>query len=74
MASKQYLCTRPALPAEASSPVMTAREMTTWLNTMARDGWEFVGYGATWWHQSDTPQDWWIFSKSTRWAPRARKA
>ena len=59
----EYLATSPELPLGATSPVMNSSEMTDWLNYMAKHGWEFVGYGQKWWHNSNIPQDWWIFRK-----------
>lgn len=58
-----YLATQPDLPPGAKSPMMDARQMTQWLNDMAKRGWEFVGYGQKWWYTVPTPQDWWIFRK-----------
>jgi hypothetical protein len=42
---------------------MDSRQMTDWLNDMDAQGWEFVGYGQTWWVDIQNPQDWWIFRK-----------
>jgi hypothetical protein len=59
----EYLATQPDLPPGATSPRMDDRQMTDWLNALAARGWEFVGYGQKWWHNTDTPQDWWVFRK-----------
>jgi len=69
----EYLATRPMLPpadqrrpSMRQSPMMDSEEMTDWLNYMASQGWEFVGYGQKWWHGQDTPQDWWVFRRAKR--------
>jgi hypothetical protein len=61
----EYKCTTPKLPANATSPVMDYKQMTDWLNTMAKQGWEFVGCGATHW-TNGTIQDWWIFRRKVK--------
>ena len=58
-----YLATTPTLPDGATSPVMDCDQMTSWLNDMADQGWEFVGYGQKWWQRSPVPQEWWIFRR-----------
>lgn len=61
---QEYLCTAPDLPEGASSPVMDHQQMTDWLNNMALEGWDFVGYGQTNWRGAETfTQEWWIFRR-----------
>jgi hypothetical protein len=42
---------------------MDHRQMEGWLNDMDSQGWEFVSYGATYWHGKETPQQWWVFRR-----------
>jgi len=64
---KVYKATHPykALSHEGNtndSPIMDSRDMELWLNGMAKDGWEFVSYGAKHWNNG-LIQDWWIFCR-----------
>lgn len=60
----EYLCTMPELPSGATSPVMDHHDMTAWINRMSSDGWDFVGYGQTFWRGAESfTQDWWIFRR-----------
>lgn len=72
----EYKATNPSLPPDATSPVMDSAQMTQWLNEMASEGWEFVGYGQKWWHDQDIPQGWWIFRRLKKmrecWATKER--
>lgn len=62
----EYNVTKPDLPRGATSPVMNYMQMTDWLNGMDGAGWEFVGFGATHWHNASVPQEWWIFRRPAR--------
>lgn len=65
----KYLATQPDLPKPEErssdmrdSPRMDNKEMADWLDRMDDQGWDFVGYGQTAWHERAT-QEWWIFKK-----------
>ena len=57
-----YKVTKPMLPSDAVTPMMTHEQMTAWLNDMDEQGWEFVGFGQKHWIGAPT-QEWWIFRK-----------
>lgn len=63
MARFEYRVTQPRLPPYAESPVMDHLQMEVWLNDMDAQGWEFVSYGATHWHDKELPQQWWVFRR-----------
>jgi hypothetical protein len=42
--------------------MMDSQMMERWLMDMQKDGWEFISYGQTNWHER-TPQEWWIFRR-----------
>jgi hypothetical protein len=63
LARFEYRVTEPILPPDADSPVMNKRQMEDWLNDMDAQGWEFLSYGATYWHNKDIPQEWWVFRR-----------
>jgi hypothetical protein len=61
----RYKCTKPELPANATSPVMDFKQIEDWLNGMDNLGWVFVGHAERRWNGYDDPfiQSWWIFKK-----------
>jgi hypothetical protein len=40
-----------------------AQDVENWLNTMATQGWEFVGMGTIHWNMPDMVLEWWIFRR-----------
>jgi hypothetical protein len=62
---KYKYCARtgPTLRPGATNPMPDAQDVENWLDTMATQGWEFVGMGTIHWNMPDVVLEWWIFRR-----------